>query len=99
MRIGENLSPFWQRVSVVLVLLQQTLLFVASLSAIWGWYVVGFGSCLVLIGGLFDQRHSLRCALKISTSGRFERYLAIYNLLLGLIAVSVNTVMAGILLF
>lgn len=95
MRIGENLSPFWRRVAAVLVLLQHTLLFIAAISAAWGWYVVGFGSCLMLMAGLFDQRHVLRSAIRSNAGKSADRLIAIYGLLLGLIAVIVNVALIG----
>lgn len=57
---------------------------------------MGYGSCLLLIAGLFDQRHNLRSALSVEATATAGRLFAIYVLLLGLIAVIVNAVLIGI---
>lgn len=93
MRIGENLSPFWRNVTSALVLLQHSLLFIVAISALWGWYVVGYGSCLLLTVGIFEQRHHYLKAFKAKIVNVLDRLITIYMLLLGLVAIIINFVL------
>ena len=74
-----------------LVLLGHTTLFMSAISVLWGWYVVGVISCLVLVAWAFDSRRDawpLARGRVYSKTG--ERAAAIYCFTLVLVAVAVN---------
>lgn len=81
-----------------LTLLSITMLFVAAISVLWGWYVVGLVSCAVLVASAIDHRADLRKVVHRQIySRRGERIAVIYFLTLVAIAVFVNV--AFILLY
>ena len=95
MRIGENLPPFWQNVVTVLWVIGYGLTFIAAISSLWGWYVVGSISCLVLIIYVADDRKAVGAALATGAR-KVDRLFALYLLMLTSIAAIANAVLAGI---
>lgn len=95
MRIGENLSPFWQKTVAVLWVLGYGLTFVAAVSTLWGWHVVGWVSCGVLVASAIDERKGIRAALT-GNARKTDRLFAAYLLAIASIATVVNAVLAVI---
>lgn len=91
MRISDNLSPFWQNVVAVLMILGYGLTFIAAISALWGWDVVGLVSCGVLVVSAIDERKGINAALR-GKLGRNDRLFAIYLLAIATAAVVINFV-------
>lgn len=63
MRVGENLSSFWQNIAAIFWIAGLGLCFVAALSTLWGWYVVGVVSCLSLLAIAYEDRRAIRSAV------------------------------------
>lgn len=93
MRVGENLSPFWQNAVVVLWVLGYGLTFIAAISPLWGWHVVGWVSCCVLVVCAIDERSGIRGAL-VGDARSNDRLLALYILALATAATIVNSAFA-----
>lgn len=98
MRIGENLSPFWQNVTTILWTLGYGLTFVAAISSLWGWYVVGIISCIGLIVFVIDERKGIRAAFSVN-GRKTDRLYALYLLVVTSIATAINIVMFSFLFF
>lgn len=94
MRIGENLTPFWRNIVTVLWIMGYGLTFVAAISSLWGWYVVGSISCVALIVSVIDERKGMRAALA-DQARKADRWYALYLLIVTSIAAAVNAVLAG----
>ena len=81
-----------------LLLLGKTLLFVLSLSALWGWYFIGLANCAMLVAGTVDQRKMLvrvlRRQVMLQTG---DWYTAAYLVVLSVISVIFNMIFAVLL--
>jgi hypothetical protein len=93
MRVGENLSPLWQNAVVFLWALGYGLTFVAALSTLWGWHVVGWVSSCVLVACAVDERKGVRAAFAVGTRPS-DRLFALYILALASAATIVNSALA-----
>lgn len=93
MRIGENLSPFWQNIAAVLWILGYGVVFVSAISGLWGWYGVGAVACLVLVVSAVDERKAIKAAL----SGELKKadlVFAFYLLVTAAVALAINATLA-----
>jgi hypothetical protein len=95
MRVGENLSSFWQNIAAMLWIAGLGLCFVAAVSTLWGWYVVGVVSCLALLAIVFEDRRAIRRAIQGQTVRLADRAFAWYLLVLAGGAIVANSA-AGI---
>jgi hypothetical protein len=94
MRVGEHLAPIWQNAVVSLWVLGYGLTFVAVVSTLWGWHVVGWVSCAVLVISTIDERKGVRASLA-GNLRRNDRWFATYLVVLTAVAVVVNIAWAG----
>lgn len=90
MRVGENLPSFWQNIAATLWIAGLELSFVAAVSTLWGWYVVGVVSCLALLAIAVEDRRAIRRVLQDRTTRFADRILAWYLLLLSGAAIVAN---------
>lgn len=95
MRVGETLSSFWQNVATVLWIAGLGLCFVAALSTLWGWHVVGVVSCLALLSLVIEDRVAIRRVLQGRGTRAADRAFAWYLLALAAAAIVANAA-AGI---
>ena len=95
MRVGENLSPFWQNIAAILWMVGLGLCFVAALSTLWEWSIVGFVSCLSLLAIAYEDRRAIRSAVQGRATRLADRAFAWYLLALTGGAIVANAV-AGI---
>lgn len=90
-------SPLIDSVTMVLLLLPRTCLFVSSISALWGWTGVGVVSLLVMLAASFDERDTVKKALFYrGMLLESERNIALYYLALAVSAVIVNVLLLGL---
>jgi hypothetical protein len=94
MRIGENLSPFWQNIAAVLWVLGYGVVFVTAVSGLWGWYAVGAMACVVLVVSAIDERKAVKAALK-GELRKADLVFAIYLLATAAIALAINATLAA----
>lgn len=82
MRVGENLSSFWQNFAAMLWIAGLGLCFVAAVSTLWGWYVVGVVSSLALLAMVFEDRRAIQRTVQGRTTRLADRAFAWYLLVL-----------------
>jgi hypothetical protein len=86
-KLGIAFSTIMNTMSVVV----QTTLFVLALAVLWGWYVVGTVSCVMLVARSIDRQVRLKQLSRRQTSLRkSERVALAYFFWLEAIAVCVN---------
>jgi len=96
MRIGENLSPFWHNLATVLLVLGYGLCFVTAIFGLWGWRLVGWAQCAVLVILVIDERKAIQQAIAHGATRKADRVFAWYKLALTFTAICVNAVLAGL---
>jgi hypothetical protein len=79
----------WETAAVSLLVIQDFLAFFSALSILWGWYFIGFFTCLVCMARVFDDRIRLRKAMANFITPNARRY-AIYLLTMTAIVIVVN---------
>lgn len=89
MRIGENLPPWLQRIVLGAWFVAYGLFFIASVSAAWGWGVVGLVSFVALFVSIWDERKFIRSALA-GRMGGVDKFFAIYLLIIMGSAIAAN---------
>jgi hypothetical protein len=94
MRVGDKIPPRLQVIASMLWPLGITLNLILAASPLWGWHpFLGWGSSIVLLTFVWDERRAIRAAL----SGQLravDRLFAFYLLVGAIVALLVNTVSA-----
>ena len=96
MRVGENLSAGWQNLAAALWILGYGLCFLAAISALWGWLVMGWVSCVVLIVLCFEERKAISFIFSKKNIEKNDRFFAWYVLIISSAAVLINLVLIGL---
>ena len=96
-RVTERFFYVLPKIIAVFWFLGLGLMFVAAISSIWGWYLIGWFSTLILLAFLFDKKLGYWKALK-SREASIHRLMAAYAATLTAIAVVVNVVLIAIFL-
>lgn len=91
MRVGDNISPFWQNVVMVLLILCYGLNFILAISSLWGWHSINWLCTVVLVVIVIEDRKTIKAALTSPASRFSDRCFAWYIVFLALGAIAVNT--------
>ncbi len=91
MRIAEKLPTFFGRMITSLWVIGYGVTFVSAISTLWGWRFIGWGSCLVLVAFVVDDRKAIAMALA-NGSRKADRLFALYLLGIMSAALIVNVV-------